>query len=304
MKIAIDARAAAEVKAGRGRVVRELLAALGRLPDDHRYLLYCRTPGEGLDLDERFEWRALGFRDPLWHAAAARAANGTSEVFFSTNSYLTAWFTRVPSVLLVYDLIAFVAGASPQRRAQLIERATIRTALRRTREAICISRATERDLVERFPAARGKTSVALLAADPRFAERRSPAKLEDVTRRHRLDRPFVLSTGTLEPRKNLPRLIEAFASLPDELRDTHLLALVGPEGWDMDETLGRAQLRAEHVRLLGYVPDEELAALYQSCHVFCYPSLYEGFGLPLLEAMSAGAACLTSNRSSLPSRAL
>jgi alpha-1,3-rhamnosyl/mannosyltransferase len=300
MKIGIDARAASEVKAGRGRVVRELLAALAGLPNDHRYILYCRAPETELGLDDRFEWRSIPASDPFWHLRTARAANRACDVFFSTNSYLTAWFTRVPSVLLVYDLIAFVPGASAQRRAQAIEHLTIRRALRRTREAICISKATERDLVERFSQVRGKTSVAHLAAHPRFASRRTPKELEAVRQRYELDRPVVLSTGTLEPRKNLPRLIEAFAALPEEMRERHLLVLVGPEGWDMEETLSRAQLRSELVRVLGYVPDEDLAALYQLCTVFCYPSLYEGFGLPLLEAMSAGAASITSDRSSLP----
>jgi alpha-1,3-rhamnosyl/mannosyltransferase len=300
MIIGVDARAASEVKAGRGRVVRELLAAFARLPDDNRYLLYCRTPDPELELDERFEWRAIDQRDPLWHVRAARKASRACEVFFSTNSYLTTWFTRVPSVLLVYDMIAFVPGASAQRRAQAIEHLTIRRALRRAQEAICISRATERDLVERFPQARGKTSVAHLAAHPRFARRRSAEELEEVKKRYGLEKPVVLSTGTLEPRKNLPRLIEAFANLPADLRDSHLLVLVGPQGWDTEETLRRVSLRSELVKVLGYVPDEDLACLYQLCTVFCYPSLYEGFGLPLLEAMAAGAACITSDRSSLP----
>src|SRR6266540_5564868 len=129
MVIGVDARAAEEVPAGRGRVVRELLRALAVLDDDNRYVLYCRTPATELALDERFEWKSLPARDPVWHLRAARAANRRCDVFFSTNSYLTAWFTRVPTVVLVYDLIAFVIGARAQRRAQAIEYATIRPAL-------------------------------------------------------------------------------------------------------------------------------------------------------------------------------
>jgi glycosyltransferase involved in cell wall biosynthesis len=300
MIIGIDARAAAEVKAGRGRVVRELISALARLPDDHSFLLYCRSPDRGLPLDGRFEWRSLPARDPLWHLNAARDAGRSTEVFFSTNSYLTPWFTRVPSVVLVYDLIAFVPGVSAQRRAKAIEHLTIRWALRRAQKAICISHATERDLIERFPAARGKTAVVQLAAHADFARPRTAGERDDVRGRYGLEKPFVLSTGTLEPRKNLPRLIEAFASLPEELRDRHALVLVGPEGWDMEETLRRVSLRRELVTVLGYVPDDDLGTLYQLCTVFCYPSLYEGFGLPVLEAMSAGAPSITSRRSSLP----
>src|SRR5215208_84666 len=125
MRIAIDARAAAEVPAGRGRYVRELLLALARLPDDNRYLLYARSRWDA-ELDERFEWKLIDSRDPIWHVRAARAANREADVLLSTNSYLTAWFTRIPTAVVVYDMIAFQTDARPQRRAALIEKATAR----------------------------------------------------------------------------------------------------------------------------------------------------------------------------------
>jgi glycosyltransferase involved in cell wall biosynthesis len=299
MRIGIDARAAAEVKAGRGRVVRELLRATAALDDDHEFLLYCRSPATDLSLDSRFRWRTIAARDPLWHLRAALAAARECDVFFSTNSYLTAWFTRVPTVVLVYDLIAFVPDARPQRRAQLIEHATIRIALRRAAKLICISKATEHDLVQRFPRARGKSAVVHLAADEHFGRQRSAAELERVRRQYGLEKPFVLSAATLEPRKNLPRLIEAYAGLPADMRDRHRLVLVGPSGWEMEETLRSAGAHAGDVELLGYVPDDDLAALYELCAVFCYPSLYEGFGLPLLEALQSGAAAIASRTPSL-----
>jgi glycosyltransferase involved in cell wall biosynthesis len=299
VRIGFDARAAAEVKAGRGRVVRELLRAISTLDDDHAFLLYCREPAPELELDERFEWRPVPARDPVWHLRAAWAASRRCDVFFSTNSYLTAWFTRIPSVVLVYDLIAFVPGTRPQRRAQLIEHATIRLAVRRARRLLCISYATEHDLVERFPAAAGKSAVVQLAANERFGAELPAEQLDDVRRRYGLDRPFVLSAATLEPRKNLPRLIQAYAGLPDVVREGHRLVLVGPSGWEMEETLRSAGAHAGDVELLGYVPDADLAALYQLCTVFCYPSLYEGFGLPVLEALQSGAPTVASRTPSL-----
>ena len=101
MVIGIDARVASEVPAGRGRVVRELLEALAALENEHRFLLYCRRPADGLSLDARFEWRAVRAGDPLWHVATAVRASGACDVFFSTNSYLTAWFLRVPTAIEV-----------------------------------------------------------------------------------------------------------------------------------------------------------------------------------------------------------
>jgi alpha-1,3-rhamnosyl/mannosyltransferase len=142
--------------------------------------------------------------------------------------------------------------------------------------------------------------VVPLAADPRFARNHSEAELNVVRQRYGLDRPFVLTVGTLEPRKNLVRVIEAHAGLPQLLREDHPLVLVGPRGWEADEIVARAGAGGSTVRILGHVPDDDLSALYAACTAFCYPSLYEGFGLPLLEAMATGAACVTSNVSSLP----
>jgi glycosyltransferase involved in cell wall biosynthesis len=110
----------------------------------------------------------------------------------------------------------------------------------------------------------------------------------------RQEEPYVLMTGTLEPRKNVPRAVEAFAGLPQDLRDRFELVVAGPPGWET------AQIEAPDVRLVGLVPDDELPALYAGAAVFLYPSLREGFGLPVLEAMAAGTAVVTSNLSSLP----
>jgi alpha-1,3-rhamnosyl/mannosyltransferase len=106
--------------------------------------------------------------------------------------------------------------------------------------------------------------------------------------------------ATLEPRKNLPRLIEAFAGLPPELRERFELVMVGARGWALgalDSSLAR---HADSVRALGFVADDDLPAVYAGASLVAYPSLGEGFGLPVLEAMAAGAPVLTSDRSSLP----
>jgi glycosyltransferase involved in cell wall biosynthesis len=287
--IGIDARAAAEVPAGRGRVAREVIGALARLEGDDRYVLYCRRPAD-MALDERFAWRPVPLRDPFWHVETARRASRECSAFLSTNSYLTAWFTRVPCAVVVYDLVAFIPGARAQKRAGRIERATIDVGARRARALVCISEATRRDLVRRVPSTAPRAVAIPLAAGPPFATSAAAAP--------RSGRPYVLAAGTLEPRKNLLRLLEAWSRLSPALHDTHDLVLVGPTGWEGDPILARA--RADGARLTGYIPDDELAALYRGCVLFCYPSLYEGFGLPVLEAMNTGAPVITSNLSSLP----
>jgi glycosyltransferase involved in cell wall biosynthesis len=110
----------------------------------------------------------------------------------------------------------------------------------------------------------------------------------------------VLAVGTLEPRKNLPRLVAAYAALPSALQEAHPLVVVGARGWDTGQTLAALRSLGDRCTMLGHVSDVALAQLYRRCAVFCYPSLGEGFGLPVLEAMAAGAAVLTAANSSLP----
>lgn len=300
VRIGIDARAAAEVPAGRGRVARELLRELARRDNAYEYVLYGRSEWREQQFDGRFRWRLIRQPDPLWNIHVGLTAHRHSDVFLSLDSYLTAWFTRAPTAVFVHDLIAWEVPESAQSRAARIERATIRPALRRAARIFCNSRSTLADLSRRFPHAGPKASVIPLAAAPLFTRELDTAALEHVKRKYSLERPFVLSTGTVEPRKNIGRLIDAFVQLPDAVRDVHELVLVGPPGWQNEAILARVRAHERYVRLLGTITDNDLAALYRLCVVFAYPSLYEGFGLPVLEAMQSGAAVLTSNVSSLP----
>jgi glycosyltransferase involved in cell wall biosynthesis len=202
---------------------------------------------------------------------------------------------KVPCAVVVYDLVPFQPGVQARRSSAVIERATIGRGVRRAARLLCISEATRLDLVRRYPSAEAKALVVPLAADKRFSRALPGSELDEVRNRHGLDGEFLLCAGTVEPRKNLQRVLEAHAGLSDEIQ----LALVGPRGWEFEPIVERAR-HAEKVRVLGEVSDDDLTALYQACTVFCYPTLYEGFGLPLLEAMAAGAACVTSSVSSLP----
>jgi glycosyltransferase involved in cell wall biosynthesis len=294
LTIGIDARAASEVPAGRGRVVRELLRALAAREEGHRYVLYARTAWEE-PLDERFSWRPIKARDPWWNLLTARAASRECDVLLSSNSYLTAIFTRVPAVAIVYDMVTFKPSMRPNRRSTVIERLTLGPAVRRCAALLAISQATADALTARFPKAAGRTVVAPLGVTASLSDTLAADEAQT------LPAPgFVLAVGTLEPRKNLPRLVAAYAQLEEQLQQQHPLVVVGALGWETGETLDALRSLGERCTMLGYVSDAALAELYRRCAVFCYPSLGEGFGLPVLEAMAVGAAVLTSNLSSLP----
>jgi glycosyltransferase involved in cell wall biosynthesis len=147
--------------------------------------------------------------------------------------------------------------------------------------------------------------VTPLAAGEEFRPETEPARLEAVRQRYALPRaPFILSLCTLEPRKNLPHLIRAFAEMlrSDPARETHLV-LAGAKGWDFDD-LFREREALENCRhrihCPGRIAEEDLAAVYSAAQLFVYPSLYEGFGLPALEAMQCGLPVIASDTSSLP----
>ncbi len=177
--------------------------------------------------------------------------------------------------------------------------ALTRASVRRASRVLAVSESTKRDIVELLGVPPEQIAVTPLAADPSFRPVTGEA-LEVFLGEQGIVRPFVLSVGTLEPRKNLPTLLRAFARIAAEM--PHDLVLAGPEGWMTDEiheTRRRLDL-GDRLRFTGYVDAEALPAWYSAADLFVYPSLYEGFGLPPLEAMACGTPVITSDVSSLP----
>jgi len=123
---------------------------------------------------------------------------------------------------------------------------------------------------------------------------------ERARKHFKLDKPYILFVSTIEPRKNLPRLLDAYEGLPASVREEYDLVIAGPRGWSSENTMLRLSLAGQSVRYLGYVPEEYLPSLTAGASVFAYPSLYEGFGFPIAQAMATGTPVITSNVSSLP----
>jgi glycosyltransferase involved in cell wall biosynthesis len=163
---------------------------------------------------------------------------------------------------------------------------------------IAVSRATKRDIVELLDIPAERIHVvheALPEEVVKIGEALDEEKVTELVQGLGLTRPYLLAVGTREPRKNLERLIEAWEPLAKD----YDLVIAGEQGWDATST-GKKLVGMEHLRLLGRVDDQKLAALYTNAEVFCYPSLYEGFGLPILEAFYFDVPVVTSNVSSMP----
>jgi alpha-1,3-rhamnosyl/mannosyltransferase len=289
LRIGIDARAAAEVPAGRGRYVRELVRALVKLDTGARLVLYGREPWA----TEGVEQRTIRTPDPLWAAHAGVVAARETDVVLAANSFLMAGVGGARSVAMVHDLFG-LDGRFGAPAGGRLERATLPLAARRAAGFICNSDATRDDLLSRYPDLAERSVAIPLGVDERFAH----ATPGDAPARHGLDGDYVLAVGTLEPRKNLPRLVEAFLGLPDDLRARHRLAIAGRPGW-ADARLQELVAANDDIVTLGFVDDDDLAALYAGAAAFAFPSLAEGFGLPVVEAMAAGTAVVTSDCSSL-----
>jgi glycosyltransferase involved in cell wall biosynthesis len=175
--------------------------------------------------------------------------------------------------------------------------------IRRARRVLTVSQHSKRDIAERYHLAPERIDVAYPGVDVGdFTSERTPSDVE-ILARHGVRAPYILAVGNLQPRKNLVRLLTAFAHVRNDRPDAGLrLVLVGKPALH-HERLERAIYDAglaEHVDETGYVPRSDLPALYRSAAAFCYPSLYEGFGLPVLEAMACGTPVITSTSSSLP----
>jgi len=310
MRVAIDIRRAGDY--GLGTYIRNIVNQLARMDDNSRYLLIGerRHMAEFDPLPDNFELLEYAhqpgtFRTHLhlpWLLRKRRV-----DILHMPWFYAPA---IVPSRLLITvhdlsDVLAPPVGASPPVQTGRLFFA--RRALNRADHIFAVSHASKRDLARFFHIPESKITVVYDAVDERFLNEPLPADADRILERHAVNSPYVLYAGNIRPQKNLPRLIEAFAVAKAELRGNpefeQLKLLVIGEALNRHADLRRAVVRArvrEDVRFLGFVPGPVLRVFYSRALAFLFPSLYEGFGLPPLEAMAHGTPVLTSNVSSLP----
>lgn len=213
-------------------------------------------------------------------------------------NYLAPLASRVPYVVSFHDMTLALFPGFHTLKKRLLTSSLIPLVARRARLILTPSEATRHDVVRLLRADPKRVRVIPYAAAPRFRpSAEAPERLEAV---HGIRSPYFLYVGTLEPRKNLVRALRAFARVRHELPRHHFV-LVGERGWKYQEILreARSPELAERVTFLGYVAEEHLPPLYSQATALVYPSLYEGFGLPVVEAMACGTPVLTSRSSSL-----
>jgi glycosyltransferase involved in cell wall biosynthesis len=236
----------------------------------------------------------------LWEQSgmAAQVVRDRLDLFHGL-AFVVPPLVRTPSVVTVHDLAFMkVDGHAPARRVAYLTRMT-KWSVERAARVIAVSHQTKLDIVEQFGIDQSLIDVTPLGVTGGL----SPLSNEEraaFRRKHDLNRPTVLFLGTLEPRKNLPTLLRAFDQIAEEL-DAELV-LAGAQGWLPDE-LNRALENVTHrgrIRITGFIPEPDLRFWLGSVDLFTFPSRYEGFGMPPLEAMACGTPVVASNASSLP----
>jgi glycosyltransferase involved in cell wall biosynthesis len=312
MRILIDTISIPRSKTGVGVYAVNLLHHVTRLAPDSQFYILAQDDDPEVDLSERSNVTMIKIPARLFRRMLLRVLFEQAllplilkkyriEVLHSLHYSFPLLPSRAQKVVTLHDMTPF---SMPQFHWSLkgrYYRTFIRQTVLHADKLIFVSHSTERDFVARFGKPRGSTNVVHLGKSEAFRPNFDPAELLQVREKYRLVEPFVLYVGTIEPRKNLTRLVQAFA-LVQERHPGLQLVIAGMKGWmydDLMETIQRLNLSSSVV-FTGFIPEEDKPALIAAATVFAYPSLYEGFGIPVLEALACGTPTLTSNVSSLP----
>ena len=303
MRVGFDATSLAQQLTGIGRYTLELLRALTRYEPDLDIVLMAHRPVDGTLARERVPMRPmlpslqLGNRSGWMQTALPVAvARGRLDVCHYTN-YHAPLLRQSPYVVNVHDISLLHGAANHPARRVMVMRPLLRTVARRADAVICLTHAAGNEVAEELDVDPARVHVIPAAAADYFQPVADPARLDAVGGRYGVKPGFLLVVGTIEPRKNLVRLVNAYATLRKR-GFSESLVICGGWGWKSDDLKPEIERLGltEAVVFTGFVPDADLVGLLSMCGAFTYPSLYEGFGLPIIEALACGAPTVTSDR--------
>ena len=304
MRIAFDGTTLRPYQTGIGYYTEHLLRHLAaEFPEDEFVVISNREVITSQPLPEgvaRFKRYRFPVRN-LWMQLLAPLVLEIlqPDVVHFTNA-ISPLVKRTPTVLSLHDMtLRLFPDLHPPQR--LATRPLVSLAARGADAVVTVSQSARNDILRLISVSPQRVHLIANAASPAFRPLKDKDLLEEVRQRYDLSRKLILFVGTIEPRKNLPRLIRAYAELFQSGEISHQLVCVGPRGWgyhEVREIIDSLNLDGA-VRLTGYIPLEDLLALYNLSQIFVFPSLYEGFGLPVIEAMACGVPVITANNSSM-----
>jgi glycosyltransferase involved in cell wall biosynthesis len=318
MNIGVDATALYGRYSGVEYSLWNLLGGLNVVDGENNFIIYIPHDGPPEDqlagFGARWRWVRLPFdggdkaRRVWWQQTQlplALARDGCNLLHAPT--YVAPAWSPVPVVLTVYDLIALTHPEFATRLNRMHYRVLLPRSLERARRVLVPSQSVQEEIARCVPSASARTRVVPLALEPAFFATYSEAQKADVRQRYGLPQRFVLFVGNFEPKKNLRRVLEAFRAVPEA---PPLVLAGGGRAWNTYElehdlqqpgpTNGAVNASSLRVLSIGYVRRRDLPLLYALCEAFIFPSLAEGFGLPVLEALACGATVIASTRVPLP----
>ena len=308
MRIAIDAHSVGTQLGGNETYAVNLIEALADIDQENQYTLYVTKP-EAVD---RFtdRWPNFTVRRTLPHTPLVRIPLTLSRelrrrpVDVLHVQYTAPPLTPCPIVTTIHDLAFEHLPETFNRRSWMQMRLTIRSTTRRAAQIITVSDYSREDIVRTYGVEPEMITVTPEAVPPHLTEVTNETELDKMRAAYGIESDYILSLCSIHPRKNLVRLIEAYSLLRRMQPEGKLpqLVLAGKRGWLDKETMRAAERDtvSADIRFTGYVADEHLSALYSGAACFVYPSYFEGFGLPILEAMKCGAPVVAGNRTSIP----
>lgn len=297
--ITFDVREVTGKPAGVGRIISSLIKAMQTIDPQREFVLIGDTPVGPSGINGKYIYiKSSGM---LWHIICARIIKENPQwgTYISVRSPFVPIMVPERSIYFVNDLISFKYPEYFTLKTRIIGSIFVKLALKRAKNIVAISQSTARDIEELCPGSKARTTVIPLAADPIFGKRQPDIK---TLIRYGINKPYILSVGTVEPRKNHLFLLKAYQGLTKVLCEKYDLVLVGKRGWRCGHIMQTIDenVRSGSVKYLEFIHDADLVHIYNGASLFVYPSLYEGFGLPVVEAMSCGVPVITSNISSLP----
>lgn len=311
MRIVIDARCVADHFPGIGRYVYNLLQGLAELQLSHTFIVLYNPALQNTRHDITMLAR---FRTIELVETSARPFTLAEQLLvprlvrqLRADLYHAPYYVRpylglhCPSVTTVYDAIPHLYPGEVSRSARVLFDTLMRLSAQVSQRLIAISSSARTDISTIYHIPAERIDVTLLAAAAHFSPQ-SDERIAEIRHKHDLPEDYVLSVGSNKPHKNVPQLVDAWSQLPGSLRDRVKLVIAGH--WDARYPEVKRRIATgdlfDSVRLMPYIADQDLPALYSGALFFVHPSRYEGFGLPPLEAMSCGAPVLCGNTSSLP----
>ncbi len=304
MKIAIDVRDADGQKTGKGFYAFGLIKNILEQDQENQYILYSDQAKSPFPAQENVTFKHVDKTGIKWHfATLSDLKKERPDLYFAPTSYIIpAMAPRWLKVILtVHDLVAFMFPKNHKKKAVLIERFTLKHALKNSSKIFVVSENTKNDLINRFHLPKSMMAEVPCAPNELYRNEFDQKQAEHISKKYKLPKHFILGVGTLEPRKNFATLIKSYVIIKRRFPD-YKLVIVGKCGWRFHQLqrLVQEYKMEDDVLFLGYVRDHELHYIYHSAEVFVFPSLYEGFGIPPLEAMASGCPVVSSNTSSLP----